>query len=94
MNLNCRLSNLFSSQTTVAANKFKYTVVSLEALSMFTAQQLKETRIVGKDSCLRSKPATGIFALISLKRTQSLYEAAFCIKNEVDVEPEHSKQAQ
>lgn len=33
--------NLYSSQTTVAANNLKYVVVSLEALSMFTAQAVR-----------------------------------------------------
>lgn len=73
MYLNCRLSNFFSSQNTVVANNFQYTVVSLEALSMFTTQQLKETRIVGKDSCLRSKSTTAIFVLLSLKWMQRVF---------------------
>lgn len=33
--------DLYSSQTTVAANNSKYVVVSLEALSMFAAQTVK-----------------------------------------------------
>lgn len=33
--------NLYSSQTTAAANNLKYVVVSLEALSMFTAQAVR-----------------------------------------------------
>lgn len=85
--------NLYSSQTTAEANNLKYVVVSLEALSMFTAQAVRRNQNYRQ----RLLPSLETYNCNSCSyqfkvNAESLYEAAFCIKNEVDVEPVHSKQ--